>query len=62
MKPYKIEIYVYAENPEQAAEVERAAKGFVRRKYEKGVLVTAQKLLSALSRFEDNIMVNQFFR
>lgn len=62
MQPYKIEIYVYAETPEQAAEVEKAAKGFVRRKYEKGVLVTAKKLLSALGRFEDNIMVNQFFR
>ena len=62
MQPYKIEIYVYAESQEQALEVEKAARGFVRRKYEKGILVTAKKILSALGRFEDNIIVNQFFR
>ena len=62
MQPYKIEIYVYAENQEQATEVEKAARGFVRRKYERGILVTAKKLIAALSRFEDNALVNQFFR
>lgn len=62
MKPYKIEIYVYADSDEQAAQVQTAARNFVRRKYEKGILVTAQKIMSALSRFEDNIMVNQFFK
>lgn len=62
MKPYKIEIYVYADSEEQAAQVQTAARNFVRRKYEKGILVTAQKIMSALSRFEDNIMVNQFFK
>ena len=62
MKPYKIEIYVYAESEDQAAEVEKAVRQFVRHKYEKGLLVTAQKIISALRRFEDNILVNQFFR
>lgn len=62
MKPYKIEIYVYAEDEGQALQVERAAKAFVRKKYETGVLVTAEKLLSALRRFEDNFMVSQFFK
>lgn len=62
MQPYKIEIYVYAENQEEAADLEKAARGFVRRKYDKGILVTAKKILAALTRFEDNIMVNQFFR
>lgn len=62
MKPYKIEIYVYADSDEQAAQVQTAARDFVRKKYEKGILVTAQKIMSALSRFEDNILVNQFFK
>lgn len=62
MQPYKIEIYVYADSEEQAAQVQKAARDFVRKKYEKGILVTANKLMSALSRFEDNIMVNQFFK
>ncbi|MBR5862853.1 MAG: hypothetical protein IKZ08_05965 [Bacteroidales bacterium] len=62
MKPYKIEIYVYADSEEQAAQVQAAARDFVRKKYEKGILVTAEKLASALRRFEDNILVNQFFK
>ena len=62
MQPYKIEIYVYAESQDQAQQVERAARAFVRKKYEKGILITAEKLLSALSRFENNILVNQFFK
>ena len=62
MKPYKIEIYVYANSEQEAAQVQMAAKDFVKKKYEKGILVTAQKLTSALSRFEDSIIVNQFFK
>lgn len=62
MKPYKIEIYVYAENDQQAAEVERSAKAFVRRKYDQGILITADKLNAALSRFADNFIVNQYFK
>ena len=62
MKPYKIEIYVYAESEAEAQAVQEAARSFVRKKYAKGILVTAKKIISALSRFEDNIMVNQFFR
>lgn len=62
MQPYKIEIYVYADSEEEATQVQTAARNFVRKKYEKGILVTAKKLMSALGRFEDNIMVNQFFK
>ena len=62
MQPYKIEIYVYADSAEEAAQVQTAARSFVKRKYEKGILVTAKKLITALSRFENNIMVNQFFK
>ena len=62
MKPYKIAIYVYADNDEQVAAVEKAARDFVKAKYEIGILVTAEKLLGALTRFKDNIMVNQYFR
>ena len=62
MQPYKIEIYVYADSEGQAAQVQKAARDFVRKKYDKGILVTANKLMSALSRFEDNIIVNQFFK
>lgn len=62
MQPYKIEIYVYADSEEEAAQVQKATRNFVRKKYEKGILVTAKKIMSALNKFEDNIMVNQFFK
>ena len=62
MKPYKITIYLYAENDEQAAAAEKAAKDFVKAKYERGILVTAEKFVGALTRFKDNIMVNQFLK
>ena len=62
MKPYKITIYLYAENDEQAAAAEKAAKDFVKAKYERGILVTAEKFVGALARFKDNIMVNQFLK
>ena len=62
MKPYKIEIYVYAENDQQAAQVEQSAKAFVRRKYDQGILITADKLNAALNRFVDSFIVNQYFK
>lgn len=62
MKPYKIEIYVYAESDEEAEAAQKAARDFVRSKYEKGILVTAGRLMTALTRFKDNMIVNQFLK
>lgn len=62
MKPYKIEIYVYAESEEKAIEVQKAVRDFVREKYQRGILVTADKLLNALRKFGNSIMVNQFLK
>jgi hypothetical protein len=62
MKPYKIEVYVYAETDDEAMEAQRAMRDFVRSKYNMGILVTAKKLIGALTRFKDNIVVNQFLK
>lgn len=62
MKPYKIEIYVYAESEEKALEVQKAARDFVRDRYQSGILVTAEKILNALKKFGNSIMVNQFLK
>lgn len=62
MKPYKIEVYVYAESEEEAMTAQKSMRDFVRSKYDRGILVTASKLIAALNRFKDNIMVNQFLK
>lgn len=62
MKPYKIQIYVYAENDQQAEQVAQSAKAFVKKKYEQGILITADRLIAALNRFADNFIVNQYFK
>jgi molecular chaperone GrpE (heat shock protein) len=62
MKPFKIEIYVYADSEEKALEVQKAARDFVREKYQNGILVTADKLMNALRKFGNSMIVNQFFK
>ena len=62
MKPFKIEIYVYADSEEKALEVQKAARDFVREKYQNGILVTADKIMNALRKFGNSMIVNQFFK
>ena len=62
MKPFKIEIYVYADSEEKALEVQKAARDFVRERYKNGILVTADKLMNALRKFGNSMIVNQFFK
>ena len=62
MKPFKIEIYVYAETAEEAAKVQQSAINFVKAKYNKGILVTANKLSAAIDKFQDSYIVNQYFK
>lgn len=62
MKPYKIEVYVYAESEDEAMAAQKAMRDFVRSRYEKGILVTAGRLTDALTRFKDNVFVNQFLK
>ena len=62
MKPYKIEIYVYADTDEEAVKVQQSAINFVKDKYNKGILVTAKKISEALDKFKDSFMVNQYLK
>ncbi len=62
MQPYKIEIYVYAENADEAAKVQRSAINFVKEKYNRGILISADKLSNAIEKFKDNYIVNQYFK
>lgn len=62
MTPQKIEFYVYAENEQEAKELQRAMNDFVRGQYNKGVLVTARKLIGALANFGNNFFVTNYLR
>ena len=62
MTPHKIEIYVYAENEQEAKELQKAMNGFVRTQYDKGLLVTARKLIGALENFGNNFFVTNYLR
>ena len=62
MKPFKIEIYVYAETADEAAKVQQSAINFVKEKYNMGILVTANQLSAAIDKFKDSYIVNQYFK
>lgn len=62
MKPYQVTFYVYAENEEQVKALQTELNQFVRSKYNSGIIVTAEKLISALRRFGQNFMVNNFLK
>jgi hypothetical protein len=60
MKPYQVAFYVYAEDESEVKELQRELNNFVRDRYNKGVLVTSRKLVSALKKFGNNFIVNNF--
>lgn len=62
MAPMKVSFYVYADNEEQVAQLQKALNDFVREKYQQGVLVTAPKLLTALKSFGSNYFVTNFLK
>lgn len=62
MRPYQVVFYVYAESPEEVEALQKELNNFVREKYNSGVLVTASKLIEALTRFKRNVLVDSFLR
>jgi hypothetical protein len=62
MTPQKVTFYVYAESEQEVKELQAALNDFVRSQYNKGVLVTAKKMLGALAKFGNNFLVSNFFK
>lgn len=62
MKPYKIEIYVYADSEEEKTALERKMKEFVNTQRLRGVAVTAKKLNEILDKYGNNNFVTNFLR
>lgn len=60
MKPYQVTFYVYAEDETEVKELQKELNNFVRDRYNKGILVTSRKLVSALKKFGGNFIVNNF--
>lgn len=62
MKPYKVEIYLYAESEAEAKEASKAAYDFVKSNYEAGVLVTARKFTDIIRKWGNNPLVRNFIK
>ena len=60
MKPIMITFYAYAEDDSDGEKLQRELYEFVSDKYNQGILITAEKLRTAINRFKDNILVSNF--
>ncbi len=54
MKLHKIEIEMYADNEEQAAQAADALNGFVKQMLDNGRVVTAPKIVEAMAKLPEN--------
>jgi hypothetical protein len=55
-------MYVYADNQQQADELQQSLYAFVDIKRQHGIAVTASKLTDALNKYGNNYFVNQFLK
>lgn len=62
MKPHKVEIYLYAENEQEAFAARQALYDFVSDAYNNGALVTARKIVETVKRFKGNPFVMNFLK
>lgn len=62
MKPIMITFFAYAEDDSDGERLQRELYDFVNDKYNQGVLITADKLRTAINRFKDNVLVNNFLK
>lgn len=62
MKPYKVNLFVYADNDEDVKQLEKALYDFVREKYNNGVLVTANTVAKAINNFKNNPILSAYLR
>ena len=60
MKPYKLEIYLYAWSEEEIEDARKAAQEFVMYHYGNGCIVTALRFADVLRKFQTNPIVTKF--
>lgn len=62
MSPYKVNLWVYAENDAEAQALQQELNQFVTRKYNQGVYVRAGRLASLLNKYGDSAIVNAYIK
>lgn len=60
LQVYEIKFKLYAKSQAEADALQAELLAFVRDKREKGIAVTANKLIRALQQFKTNIFVNNY--
>ena len=62
LQPFKIDMYVYAESPEEAIHLSNKLRDFVSAKRNQGVVVNASKLSKAIDVFGNNPLLLNFLK
>ncbi len=62
LQPYNITLHVYAENPQEAEELETALRDFVVSKYNQRVYPRAAALTDMVKRYGNSPIVNNFIQ
>ena len=62
LQVYEIKFKLYAESQAEADALQAELLSFVREKREKGIAVTANKLIRALQQFRTNVFVNNYLK
>lgn len=62
MQGFEVKFNVYANSQTEADEATRAIKGFISELAQKGIAVSAQRLVEAISKWKDNYFVINYFK
>ena len=62
MGGYEVKFNVYANSQEEADRASEAVKAFISAKARLGVAVTAERIVSAISKYKDNYFVTNYFK
>lgn len=62
LQVYEIKFKLYADSQAEAEALELELLSFVREKREKGVAVTASKVIKALQQFKNNVFVTSYLK
>ena len=62
LQVYEIKFKLYADSQAEAEALESELLSFVREKREKGVAVTASKVIKALQQFKNNVFLTSYLK